>query len=234
MTALHPRTAYLLAGGITLGLGAWWLTGQGEASGLVGEAAQVMNDLLNGIVRGQRLTSAPYDKTTGVVDGTPEDLAAAAGLDIETYSLARAVSSEEGRASNAVKAAVAWAIVNHARTLGQTITRTVTRANVAAHSGFYGTQRNIDPDEGGDPKTGPSDRYVSSANDPYEGDAQIAAAVLAGTITDTTGGAEYFDRPKGDDNAKKTAAKRMGDGLVLADVAGVDPAADGIRFWRAA
>jgi hypothetical protein len=227
---VERRTAYLLAGGTVLGLGAFWLASSDELGGVAGEAAQAVNDALNAIVKGSRLTHAPYDKTTGVVPGDPEDLAAAAGLDVETNSLARLISSEEGRSSNAVKLAVAWAVQNHALRLGKTITALLTRANEPTHAGYYGTQKNIDAATSG---YGRSDRYASTALDPYEGDAAIAKAVTSMAIDDPTGGAEYFDRPAGE-NAEKVAANRAADGLVLADVAGVDPDADGIRFWRAA
>ncbi len=152
---MERRTAYLVAGGAALGLGAWWLATQYELAGLAGEAAQLLNDALNAIVKGNRLTRAPYDKGTGVVPGTPDELAAAAGLDVETNSLARLIASEEGRSSNTIKAAVAWAVVNHAAQVGKTITDLLTYAKVPAHRGSYGTQRNIDADEGGGP-SGPS------------------------------------------------------------------------------
>lgn len=227
---MERRTAYLVAGGVALGLGVWWLATQSELGGLAGQAAQAVNDALNAIVKGDRLTQAPYDKTTGVVPGDPEELAAAAGLDVETYSLARMIASEEGRSSNAVKLAVAWAVQNHATRSGRTITSLLTRANEASHAGRYGTQKNIDEATSG---YGGSDRYASTALDPYDGDGQIAAAVTSMGIGDPTGGAEYFDRPAGE-NADKVAANRAASGLVLADVAGVDPDVDGIRFWRAA
>lgn len=230
---MERRTAYLVAGGAALGLAAWWLAVQYELAGLPGEAAQLVNDALNAIVKGDRLTRAPYDKETGVVPGAPSELAAAAGLDVETYSLARLIASEEGRSSNTIKAAVAWAVVNHATQVGKTITDLLTGAKVAAHRGAYGTQRNIDAGEGGGP-SGPSDRYASTANDPYDGDAQIAAAVLSGSIADITHGADQFDRPDGERDPDAVAADRVASGSELAAVDGIDPDVDGIRFWRRA
>lgn len=229
----------MVAGGAALGLGAWWLARQSELAGLAGEASQAVNDALNAIVKGNRLTHAPYDKTTGVVPGAPEELAAAAGLDVETYSLARMIASEEGRSNNTIKAAVAWAIKNKADRLGRTITDHLTRTVEPTHRGFYGTYILLDQssshyseDSDGNPNQG--DRDASTANDPYDGDAQIAAAVQSGQIADFTGGAEQFDRPDHERNPGAVAKKRTDAGMVLADVPGIDPDADGIRFWRRA
>jgi hypothetical protein len=208
----------------------WWLLGQRDAGGVVGDLAQQLNDALNAIAKGSRLTSAPYDKTTGAVPGAPEDLAAQAQLDVDAYSLARLISSEEGRSNNSIKAAVAWAVLNRARSSGRGVTGLLTHARLPAHSGSYGTQRNIE--QGTDGYNG-SDRYASTANDPYEGDGVIAAGVISGQLPDPTGGAEYFDRP-GSEDADKVASNRAAAGLVLADVVGVDRDADGIRFWRSA
>jgi hypothetical protein len=225
------RRATLYVAAAAAGAGAWWLFGQREAGGVVGDLSQGLNDALNAIVKGSRLTRASYDKTTGVVPGTPEELADLAGLDVEAYSLARLIASEEGRSSNSVKAAVAWAVLNHATNSGKSVTALLTHAKLAAHSGSYGTQRNI---EEGTPGYNGSDRYASTAADPYEGDGAIAAAVIAGQLADPTNGAEYFDRPAGESDPDKIAANRAASGLVLADVFGVDADADGIRFWRAA
>ena len=206
---------------------AWWAFGDDEEGGVLGDVRQAVNDAVNLIVQGQRLTHAPYDTTTGVVPGDPQALADSTSYDLETYSLARAIASEEGRSSNFVQLCVGWAIKNRADATSGSITTLVTKAKVASHSGFYGTQRNIDPSEGGGPK-GPSDRFCSTANDPYDGHAQIALAIQNGTLEDPTGGAQYFDRPAGDDNAAKTAANRAAAGLAQADIPGLPSS---IRFW---
>lgn len=232
------RRAWLYAAAAAAGVGAWWLVGQRDAGGIVGDLAQQLNDALNAIVKGARLTSAPYNKTTGVVPGAPEDLAAAAGLDVETYSLARMISSEEGRSSNTVKAAVAWAIQNKATMLGRSITDHLTRTTEPSHYGLYGTYILLDKssalyreDSNGKPNRG--DRDASTANDPYEGDATIAAGVRDGSIPDLTGGADQFDRPSGERDPDAVAAKRIAGGSVQVAVSGISDS-DGIRFWRRA
>jgi hypothetical protein len=227
---MERRTIYLLAGA-GAGIAGWWLLGQSDAGGLVGESSALLNDALNAILKGAKLTHAPYDKTTGVVPGTPAELAQAAGVEVETYSLARMIASEEGRSSNLIKAAVAFAAINRATSKGEGITALVTRAKVGAHAGRYGTQRNIDPDQGGDPLHGPSDRYCSTANDPYQGDADIADQCYTGQLEDFTGGAVEFDRPGQEKDPDQVAANRAAEGLVALNIDGIDPNVDGIRFW---
>jgi len=209
----------------------WWFLGPDEEAGVLGDARQLIDGAVDLVLRGSRLTHAPYDTTTGVVPGLPQDLADQTTYDLETYSLARAISSEEGRANADTKLAIGWAIKNRADAGGGSITALVTHAKVSAHSGYYGTQRNIDPDFGGGPH-GPSDRYCSTANDPYDGDAQIAFSIQTGTLPDPTGGAQFFDRSAQDDNPQKVIDARAAAGLVLADVSGDVDAA--IEFWRPA
>lgn len=204
----------------------WWFAGDDEESGVLGDIRQAVNSAVNLVVKGNRLTHCPYDTTTGVVPCDPQALADQSGYDLETYALARAIASEEGRSSDFVKLCTGWAIRNRANASSGSILTLVTRAKYAPHSGLFGTQRNI---EAGTPGFNGSDRYCSTANDPYDGDAQIAYAIQTGTLPDPTGGAQYFDRPAGDDNAAQTAANRMASNLELAQIDGLP---DSIRFWR--
>lgn len=180
--------------------------------------------LFNEITRGKRLTHATYG-ADGVVNIPPDDLATAAGAELEEYSLARMISSEEGQANNATKAAVAWAMVNYARRAAKSITAILVRAKNANHSGYYGTQRDIDQQSSNFNK---SDRYASTANDPYQGDLDIARGILNGTIEDFTGGAIQFDRAASETNPDKVAEDRMNEGRTQVFPEGVDP---GLRFW---
>lgn len=225
---MRERDALLLAGGGLVA--AWWFFGDPEPGGVLGDVRQFVNAAVDLVLQGQRLTRCPYDTTTGVVPCDPQALADSTPYDLETYSLARAIASEEGRGSQQLQLAIGWAIKNRANAGSGSITTLVTHAKVASHSSLYGTQRNIDPSEGGGPH-GPSDRYCSTASDPYDGHAQIALAIQNGTLPDTTGGAEYFDRPAHDDNPDKVIADRAAAGLVVADVPGVPSS---IRFWRPA
>jgi hypothetical protein len=223
---VRDRDALLLAGAGVVA--AWWLLGDNEEGGLLGDARQLVNAAVNLVAQGDRLTRCPYDTTTGVVPCDPQGLADSTTYDLETYALARAIASEEGRGSQLLQLAVGWSIKNHADAGSGSIATLVTHAKYAPHSGLFGTQRNI---EAGTPGYNGSDRYCSTANDPYDGHAQIALAIQNGTFADPTGGAQYFDRPAGDDNAAQTAANRAAAGLVEADVPGVPSS---IRFWRPA
>ncbi len=153
-------------------------------------------------------------------------LASIAGVDVDTYSLSRALASEEGNSSVATQVAVAHAIRNHAEQGGKTITQLVTYAKLAAHRGSYGTQRNIEV--GTDGYNG-SDRYCSTAQDPYTGHLEVAIGVFDGTFPDITGGADQFDRPSGESNPSAVAANREASGSEEVIVPGTD---GDIRFWR--
>lgn len=227
---MERSTLLLIGAGAAAGAAAWWFWGDQEPGGVIGDLRQVFNDAIGGITRGARVTSCPYDKRTGVVPCAPAELAGQAGEDLETYSLARALSSEEGRSSDAVKALVAHAIRNEASRRGSSITGLVTRAKLAAHGGRYGTQRNIEEGTAG---YNASDRYCSTAQDPYAGDVEIARGVLAGTIPDLTDGATQFDRPSGESDPDRVAQNRIDAGQEL--VTGLEDIVGGdLRFWRKA
>lgn len=224
----------LQVGGAALAgaLGWYWFFGQyDEPEGVLGEVAQTMDSLVSlaSLGRGSRLTRAPYNTTTGVVPGRPEDLAAQAGLELEAHSLARAVASEEGHSDFLIKVAVAWSIKNYADKHGKTITSLVTKAKYSPHSGSYGTQRNIE--QGTEGYDG-SDRYCSTATDAYEEEGRIAVGVLDGSIGDITNGADQFDRPAGEKDPERVAQNRLNAGAELVDVDGIDGSK--IRFWRTA
>jgi hypothetical protein len=191
-----------------------------------GDPIQGVSDTIARITRGSKLTRAPYDPETGVVPGTPDDLAEESGLDPQAYALARMLSSEEGSSENLVKASVCWATINQAARTGQTIVQLVTHALTPSHSGFFGTQKDI---EEGTPLFGSSDRYASTALDPYDGDGQIAMGCLNGSIPDYTSGATHFDRPGGEKHPDRVAADRAGEGLQPFPVLGIDP--NKLRFW---
>lgn len=203
------------------------LRDDGEGASVTDKISDGFWDIITSIQKGARVTHAPYSKTTGVVPGSPDSLAAIAGVDVDVYSLARALASEEGNSSAATQVAVAHAINNHASGAGKSITALVVYAKLASHRGFYGTQRNIEV--GTDGYNG-SDRYCSTAQDPYAGHLEVARGVLDGTFPDITNGADQFDRPSGESNPDAVAANREASGSELAEVEGVD---DGdIRFWR--
>lgn len=201
---------YVLGGTVLTIVLYYWLFYNTDTLGVIGDVTQTINDALNAIARGTRLTDAPYDKSTGLVAESPDDLAQSCGLDVETYSLARAISSEEGLSTNGTKLAVGWAIYNYSRKYGSV------RTAVTTADDSYGIQRLVG--------------YCSTAQDPYEGDASIAAGILSGQLADPTGGATQFDRPSGE-NAAKVQANRIAAGKTL--IAGADiGASSGLEFWK--
>ncbi len=192
-----------------------------------GDPVAGVSDLLNSITRGARLTHAGYGPD-GVVDFDPGILAHQANATLEAYALARMISSEEGKADPTTKAAVGLVAVNYARRTGRDVSALLLRAKNDAHTGYFGTQRDI---EEGSENFNNSDRYASTALDPYEGDLSIAQGILDGTIADFTGGAIQFDRInafKTADGAARTAQNRINEGRTQVDVPGADPQ---LRFW---
>jgi len=227
------RASLLIAGGAAAGLGAWYWFGEPEPGGLIGDVRQAFRDAIAAVTQGRRLTRAPYDKTTGVVPGEPAALAAAAGLDLDAYALARMIASEEGNSSPAVQALVAHAVVNNARIEGRSISAVLLRAKNPDHAGRFGTQKDLETlvTTSDGKQVHPSDRFASTAVDPYEGHAAVARGVLDGSIPDLTGGANQFDRPSGERDPDAVARRRIAAGSEL--VTGLDDI-DGIgdlRFW---
>jgi hypothetical protein len=199
-----------------------------------GNVAEGLSSLVSEITQGPKVTNAPYDPTTGIVNSDPNALAAQAGVDLNTYALARMLSSEEGQSDNTTKAACAWAAFNYCNSLSTSPSAVLLHAVDPNHSGYFGTFTNIDPgspyyttDSNGKPNR--ADRYASTALDPYQGDVDIANGVLTGQIQDLTGGATQFDRPAGESNPAAVGVKRITAGSEEVNVPGADP---GLRFWR--
>jgi hypothetical protein len=114
----------------------------------------------------------------GLVPGDPVALASAAGLPLDTYALARMGASEES--SEAGQAAVMWAARNQAQRNKESIAALLLRSKRSGHTGHFGTQRG---------------RYASTAKEATAQSKRLAAAVLAKSIPDSTGGANQWDAP---------------------------------------
>lgn len=193
-----------------------------------GDPVAGVEDILNTIERGQRLTRTTYGKD-GVIRVDPFALANEAGTDLDAYALARMISSEHGRDPNVYKAAIAHVALNYATHVARSISSLLLRANHPDHTGWFGTQRDIDPASA---RFNKSDRYASTALDPYAGDLEIAEAVLSGAVADPTGGAIQFDAPpafKTPEDAARIAADRIAEGRIQVYPDGIDP--DRLRFW---
>lgn len=189
----------------------YWLFYNSDNMGVLGDVTQTIDDAFNAVVaKGSRLTNAPYDTSTGLVPGNPDDLAASCGLDTETYSLARAIASEEEGGNPTTKIAIGWAIKNYSDSKGYgSITTAVTTVD-----GYYGIQTKVG--------------YCSTARDPYQGDADIAAGILNGQYSDPTGGAIQFDDFKNGPPAN-VVANRTKAGEVSEPDPGGSPT---LEFWK--
>jgi hypothetical protein len=139
--------------------------------------------------RGQRLTET-YLNVDASIPEEPQDLANAAAqvvgrpVDVDAYSAARMVRSEEGSLSPEVRALLVHVALNDARALGGwTLTHLMTYSTNSDVSGLYGHQ---------------ATRRYSTALDPYEQDLGVAEQVIAQRAAggdDPTGGAtKFFNR----------------------------------------
>jgi hypothetical protein len=177
---------------------------------------------------------AIMDFASGTTGVDPQVLADAAGVDVETYSLARVGQSEEGLSSDRAKTAVMYAVKNHAARSFKTITAVVTagskkRSDYDAVNGYYGRQ-GIHP-------------YCSSIAAPTANTLALAAAVMDGSANDETQGAQWFDNPHTQDllalanpkdattgtgyyTSAEIAARRIKKGATLVTIDGVST-----RFW---
>lgn len=193
-----------------------------------------MGELLAAIHgRGSRVGPATKPDGLGVIRVDPWGLATAAGLDLDTYAVARMLSSEEGNSPGAYKVAVAFAVVNASS--GFPADKLLAGKGDAA--GFFARQDARYSKGGG--ATGHAGKYASTVLDPRADDVTIARAVVSREVADPTGGATNFFRPglqddlfadgrTSKDAATVDASWRAG-GLVRVDVDGVG---DDLAFYR--
>ena len=178
--------------------------------------------------RGRKVTNASVGPGK-VVDADPRALARQAKVDLDTYSLARVISSEATDLL-AEKVAVGWVTKNKAALRRRSITALVT-------SGRRGKGKYAAQNTGG--------RFVSTRLDPRTEDIEIATGVISGRVPDTTGGAIGFLHPVAQDRllaegrpgytrgSQATIDKWRASGLIPAAADGVSPA-DFLVFRRAA
>jgi hypothetical protein len=178
-------------------------------------------------VRGKALL--PFEVVDGIVQDNPQDVAdelrRLTGLDvgINTAALATAIESEAGGEPDAVKAAVGWAIRNHA---GGDVYKIF---KVLCPKGNFGAQN-------------AGNSYAATSRPPALASVQLAVKVINGTIADATGGAEYFDSPKAQRAAlardtkgytktpEQVAESRRKSGLELVLIPGIPE--ERFRMWR--
>lgn len=117
----------------------------------------------------------------------PAQLAASADVNINTYSLARAIASEAVSEPYKVKRAIGFAIRNEALRRGVSLFALVTTTRQKGAAYRYGAQYH--------PESGDS-RYVSTARAPRAEDLDLAKKILSGRAgSDPTAGASRFFQP---------------------------------------
>lgn len=187
------------------------------------EGALNVLDTITG--RGARVTRYPANDV-GIVTADPQDIADEAGVALDVYALARNIASEEPHSDPTTKAAIGWCCMNEAARRGQTVSQVLLKAKRAAANGHFGSQADKDPDSS---NYKGSDRYATSALDPYDAEITIASGIFDGSIPDMTNGCQQYDRAAGEKDPDAIAAKRIAAGAEQIDVPGTDP---GLRFWR--
>jgi len=201
--------------------------------------SHVLKQAMKFLTRGKKVNASwPYNKTSGLVEAEPEALAEEAGCTTDEFALATMLSSEHGNDPQAFKEAVGSVALNEARARGLSISDLLLQAKNVSHQGFFGSQ--ADQEKKTSSGAAASDRYASTARQPYEDDVGIAKQLLSGAVPDPTGGARQFDSPKAQDagfkkgkysmDADALAAKRESEGKELVTVDGIDPYR--LRFWR--
>lgn len=153
-----------------------------------GAVAGLVDQVTGPIINGARVGPATTVGTDGIIPDDPATLAAAAGLDIETYSLARCLMSEHGTDPDPYLVAAGWAVANYARERGSTITGILLDGAGTAGDGRYGRQ-----------SASAGAKYAATDQDPRERHARIAGEILSGELADPTGGATHFFSPRTQD-----------------------------------
>jgi spore germination cell wall hydrolase CwlJ-like protein len=164
----------------------------------------------------------------GADGGQPDDAPAAAASPIENpgpedaYALARCMTSEEEGASELVRTAVCWAIVNRANRKGRSPTDII-----KTKRSYYG----YGPQSDGS--------YVASGKEAAARDVELAGRIVAGEVPDPTEGAEEFDSPSTQDwqyrhgqvskDSAMVAASRESEGKREVHLPGEDPYK--FRLW---
>ena len=173
---------------------------------------------IGAVVKGSHVGdySSPNPSAPNEIGQNPADLAASAGLDLDTYTLARVISSEEGNSPTAHQLAIACATKNLADKYGAGIFDIACDGSFGKQSGGVGS------------------RPVSTWTDPYQGHVVIAQAVLSGQTGDITSGAYQWVAPKAQDalhsrdpskykSFADVNAARVASGLRPVSIVGVDP-----------
>jgi hypothetical protein len=152
--------------------------------------------VIDRVVNGARVGPKTVVRDDGLIEDAPEDLAYAAGLDLETYALARCLASEHGQDPDVYLYVVAWAVRNKAIERGVKISRLLTDGAGTIGDGYFGEQ-----------KAAAGTKYASTRADPSERHVRFASTVTAALqSSDPTAGATHFYSPRAQDALAARAA----------------------------
>lgn len=158
---------------------------------LAGGSDVVIDTLENG----PRIGPSTMEGDDGLIPDSPEDLAAAAGVDVNVYALARCLASEHPRDPTPYLRCVAWAVRNKAAERGVSVLRLLTDGAGVAGDDYFGEQ-----------KAAAGTKYASTRDDPRRRHVQVASEVMASpSSSDPTRGATHFYSPKAQDALERKA-----------------------------
>lgn len=127
-----------------------------------------------------------------IIERDPSDLADSAGLDLNTYALARMVQSEMGSASALNLLVLAESARNEARHRGQSVSSLLLHSTMARANGLFSEQA--------------AGKWASTRLDPNERHAAAARAALEDGSDLIRGARDFFD-PKSQDSGQQGAHK---------------------------
>ncbi len=126
-------------------------------------------------------------RTFDIVDDDPQRLATAAGLDLDVYSLARMIASENGSSTAATILATAECARNKAAQRGVRVSALLLRSTIAGAGGKYGEQA--------------AGRWASTRRDPNGRHVECARVAMEGSNA-FAGAVDFFD-PSAQDLGKQ-------------------------------
>ena len=152
-------------------------------------------EVIDTLENGPRIGPSTMEGPDGLIPDSPEDLAAAAGVDVNAYALSRCLASEHPRDATPYLRCVAWAVRNKAAEKGVSVLRLLTDGAGVAGDDHFGEQ-----------KAAAGTKYASTRDDPRRRHVQVASEVMASpTSADLTQGATHFYSPKAQDALARKA-----------------------------
>jgi hypothetical protein len=153
-------------------------------------------EVIDTLDNGPRVGPATSVDDDGLIPDDPAQLAAAAGVALDPYALARCLASEHPRDPTVYLRCVGWAVRNKGSERGVTLVRLLTDGAGTAGDDYFGEQ-----------KAAAGTKYASTRDDPRQRHVEVALEVTsASPAADLTHGATHFFSPRAQDSLAAKAA----------------------------